>query len=340
MKKRNSLLFHILIFIAAQLAWLGLLGLWIYWYVSNYLIFEQVGDQLSPQIDIYSPNVWVFVGGIILIVAVAFGMSIIFRNLSLQLKLAKLYDNFIGNVTHELKSPLASIQLYLETLQTRNVPAEKQKEFIESMMKDSSRLKNLINSILEISSLEQKKISHDFYVHNAEELIKKILAEAPEQFKLPENSIKIEGNADFNIVADDKALKIVFDNLIDNTLKYSVDSVKIKINLSSQSGKLIIEFSDNGIGIANSEQKKIFKKFYRVYSKKIPNVKGTGLGLYWVKEILKHHGGKISAHNGNENKGSTFRIELPVYQGSKNRYVNRLLSLTKKNKSQPEIIKE
>ncbi|MFA7227839.1 MAG: histidine kinase dimerization/phospho-acceptor domain-containing protein, partial [Melioribacteraceae bacterium] len=129
MKKNRSLLFLIFAFIFAQFAWLGLLGLWIYWYVVNYLIIEQVGDKLSPQIVIDSPNVLVFVGGIILIVLIATAMFLIFRNLTVQVKLTKLYDNFIANVTHELKSPLSSIQLYLETLNSKSVSPEKQKEF-------------------------------------------------------------------------------------------------------------------------------------------------------------------------------------------------------------------
>ncbi|MGD8780301.1 MAG: HAMP domain-containing sensor histidine kinase [Ignavibacteria bacterium] len=330
MKRRDSLLFHILVFVAAQLAWLALLGLWIYWYISNNLIFEEVDTRTAPQIDINSPSVWIFVGGIILIVAVAFVMSVMFRNLSVQLKLAKLYDNFIGNVTHELKSPLASIQLYLDTFVSRKVPAEKQKEFINSMRKDVDRLKNLIDSILDISALEQKEIAHNFYVYNFESIIKRNINRAKEQFKLHENAINLEGKADCEIVADEKAIEIVMDNLIDNAIKYSANKTLIKVKLKTQPGKAIAEISDNGAGIPSDEQKKIFKKFYRIYDKNIPNVKGTGLGLYWVREILRNHGGKISAHSNGRNKGTTFRIELPVYMHSKKHYINKLLRLTKK----------
>ncbi|MDZ7764496.1 MAG: histidine kinase dimerization/phospho-acceptor domain-containing protein [Melioribacteraceae bacterium] len=161
-KKINSYFYFILIFILAQLAWMALLGLWIYWYVSNSIIFEKVGDQLSPQIKIDGPNIFLFVGGIILIVAIAFGMSVIFRNLNVQLRLTRLYDNFISNVTHELKSPLASIQLYLETLNSRELTPENKRKFINYMINDAERLNGLINSILEISRLEQKQISHEY----------------------------------------------------------------------------------------------------------------------------------------------------------------------------------
>ena len=152
MKKKKPIVYYFSLFVAAQIAWMGLLGLWIYIYVSNYIIIEQVGDQLAPQITIDTPNALVFSGGIVLIIGIAMGMSLLFRNLGIQIKLTQMYDTFIANITHELKSPLASIQLYLQTLNSRDVPKEKQKDFLNSMLNDSKRLQNLIDSILEISA--------------------------------------------------------------------------------------------------------------------------------------------------------------------------------------------
>ncbi len=328
MKKNRSLVFLVFAFIFAQFAWLGLLGLWIYWYVVNYLIIEQVGDKLSPQIVIDSPNVLVFVGGIILIVLIATAMFLIFRNLTVQVKLTKLYDNFIANVTHELKSPLASIQLYVETLNSKNVSAEKQKEFYQLMMKDSKRLKKLIDSILEISRLEKKRIAHNYHIYNADEVIRELINESAEQFRLQENAVKITGEAQCKCVLDKDAMQIVFDNLTDNARKYSLDPPEITVSFKTTKKYLIIEFADNGIGIKQINQKRIFNKFQRIDNKNIPNVKGTGLGLYWVKGIIKFHGGKISAFSEGINKGTTFKIELPIYQSSKRFYINKLLRET------------
>lgn len=330
LKNINSYFYFILIFIVAQLAWMGLLGLWIYWYVSNSIIFEQVGEQLSPQIDTDNPSTFIFVGGIILIVAVAFGLSVIFRNLNVQLRLNRLYDNFIANVTHELKSPLASIQLYLDTIKSRELSDENKNKFINFMMSDANRLNNLINTILEISRLEQKQIAHDFNVFNANKIIHSLVGESAEQFQLLIESISLKGDTNAEIVLDRNAMKIVIDNLIDNAIKYSTEKPVIEIKLFENSKKFFIEFSDKGIGIDPSQSKKIFKKFYRVYNKNIPNVKGTGLGLYWVKEILKTHGGKIIIDNKNRNKGTTFLIELPIYKRSKRRLTKRLLNLKNK----------
>jgi signal transduction histidine kinase len=328
MKKRRSFLYHITVFVVSQLAWLALLGIWIYWYVSNYIIFKNVGDKLSPEIMYNGTKVIPFIGGIVLLVSIAFGMSLIFRHLNVQLRLNNLYDNFISNITHELKSPLSSIQLYLETLNSRTVPAEKQKVFISMMIKDAGRLKNLINSILEISALEQKKIAHDYHIYSVDLLLRELLDGVIEQFNLPKDSLKIEGLADCECIADKNAIKIVLDNLTDNAIKYSNKSTKICVKLKVLFSKIIIEFSDNGIGIPSEELKNIFSKFYRIYGENIPNVKGTGLGLYWVREIIRSHRGKISAFSDGIDKGSTFKIELPVY--------NELVR--KFNKSFPVII--
>ncbi len=332
MRKNRSLLYHVIIFILAQLVWLSLLGLWIYWYVYNYIIFNKVGNQISPQLNYDITNVVPFVVGLVLLVGLSLITTWIFRNLNIQLRLNKLYDNFIGNITHELKSPLSSIQLYLETLKSRDVPPERQKEFIDFMIKDGNRLQRLINSILEISALEQKKLAHDYLVYDADQIIKTSISESVEQFRLPTDTITFNGNVNCKVVADKHALRIIFDNLLDNALKYSTNSLKINVNLVCNSKKIKIEFSDNGIGIPQTERKKIFNKFYRIYRQDIPSVKGTGLGLYWVREIVKNHGGNISVTSEGEGKGTTFTIEFPVYQVSRKRFVNRLLKRAKKDK--------
>jgi signal transduction histidine kinase len=257
-------------------------------------------------------------------------MFLIFRNLTVQLKLTKLYDNFIANVTHELKSPLASIQLYLETLHSKEIPANKQKEFYELMMRDSKRLKKLIDSILEISRLEKKRIAHNYHIYNADDVIRQIIKESTEQFRLSDTSVKILGEAPCKCVIDKDAMQIVFDNLTDNAIKYSINAVEIIVKLSCSKKYLIIEFMDKGIGIGQKNQKKIFHKFQRIDNRNVPNVKGTGLGLYWVKGIIKFHGGKISVFSEGTNKGSCFKIELPIYQTSKRFYINSLLRQTAK----------
>jgi signal transduction histidine kinase len=330
MKKSKSMFVVLSSFVAAQLAWMGLLGLWIYWYVSNYIIFKQVGDKVSPEIVLNGPNVGIFVIGIVMIVGLAVALVIIFRNLLVQRQLTGLYDNFIANITHELKSPLSSIQLYLETLSSKKLSPEKQNEFYSIMAKDTTRLHKLINSILEVSRLEQKRVAHNFHVYDADIIFRQIINNSIKHFNLPESVVEIKGSSEKECVIDKEAMQIVFDNFTDNAVKYTPGKVDIKIRLKSTLKKIVIEFRDQGIGIGIKDQKTIFNKFQRINNKVIPNVKGTGLGLYWVKEIIRFHGGKVSVTSEGLTKGTTFIIELPIYMTSKKMYIRSLLKRTAK----------
>ena len=318
MRLRHSFVYNLIIFVFAQLVWLAVLLLWIYWYVTNNIIFEQVGEGLSPQIVVDAPSVAPFVLGIIMLTGLSFILVLFFRHLSIQIRLTKLYDSFIANITHELKSPLSSIQLYLETLRSRDVPSEKSKEFYDLMMRDSARLQNLINSILEISALEGKQNRSQFTTQRANEIFPKLIRDSVEQFRLPGDSLQMNFTGECEVLIDVNSFKMVFDNLVDNAIKYSTGNLKIEVFANCNQKKFIIDFKDNAIGIAGKEQKKVFEKFYRIYDKDIPNVKGTGLGLYWAREIINTHKGKISVYSDGKGKGTTFRIELPVVKKKKN----------------------
>jgi two-component system, OmpR family, phosphate regulon sensor histidine kinase PhoR len=165
-------------------------------------------------------------------------------------------------------------------------------------------------------------------VHTAGSLVRTLAEEGAEQFKVPPDRIKISGSAECPCVADRNALRIVFNNLFDNAVKYSVGTPEIHVHCKCAFKNLVIEFRDRGVGIPAKEQKRVFDKFHRVSDPNAPSVKGTGLGLYWVREIIRIHGGRVSVSSAGENRGSTFRIELPIYQTSKKRYVNRLLKIT------------
>ena len=312
--KRWRPMYPIMVFVLAQLAWFALLGLWIYWYVTNYINITEVGAQLFPQLVLNSVNIVALVGGLVLLVTISTAMSLIFGKLNQQLNLTRMYDQFIANVSHELKSPLASIQLYLETLNAREVPPQKRAEFMSLMMRDAGRLNKLINSILEITGLEERRSVYHLYAYNADNLVHELVGESVEQFNLPEGSIEIRGQTPCLCRADRRALRVVFNNLIENAIKYSVEPVHITLSLGCTARRIKMEFKDRGIGISAENQKKVFKKFQRIYNPDSPSVKGTGLGLYWVREIIRHHRGSASVFSAGRNRGSTFKIELPVYR--------------------------
>jgi two-component system phosphate regulon sensor histidine kinase PhoR len=331
MKKSDSLLYHIFVFTLAQLSWFSLLGLWIYWYVSNYIIITTAGDKLSPQIISESTNVMTLIGGLILLVVISVAMSLIFIYLTRQMNITRLYDNFIANITHELKSPLASIQLSVETLTKRSVPDQKRKDFYLLMSKDIERLNNLINTILNISGLEQKKHVYNFQLYPAQKIVNTIISESVMEFNLPQESVIIRGKTDCNCAIDRRTFKIALNNLFDNSIKYSEGPVKIVIQFSQNIKSFIISFSDNGIGIPFWEQKRVFNKFQRINNPESPTVQGTGLGLYWVKEITKAHGGNVSVVSRGRNQGCTFRIDIPIYPSARKRYIKKLLKMAQKN---------
>jgi signal transduction histidine kinase len=314
----------------AQIAWLSLLGLWIYWYIINYVHVNKLGvEGVSP-----ASNVFALVSGLILLVFISAAMSFIFIWLSKQISLNKMYDNFIANITHELKSPLSSIQLYLETMNSRQVPENRRKDFVTTMLKDVQRLNNLINSILYMSGFERKKTArkypHDYHIYVAEEVVKELVYKAAERYNIPQQAITIKGKAPCNCVIDKNWLEIAINNLVDNANKYSKDPLMLDIIMRCTRKNFIFYIRDNGIGIDFKDQKKIFNKFQRIYNSSNPNVKGTGLGLYWVKEIVKYHGGRIRVSSKGLGKGTVFRIDLPIYQAAKKRYISNLLEWSKK----------
>ncbi|MCF8038708.1 MAG: HAMP domain-containing histidine kinase [Desulfohalobiaceae bacterium] len=330
MKQGRSFVYHMLIFIFAQLAWLILLGLWIYWYVTNYMFITEVETDFASQAMSRGHTILILIGGLILLLAVSAGMSLLFHRLSIQFNLTQLYDNFIANVTHELKSPLATIQLSLETLKKHQLSREQQERFIDMMLNDSKRLEKLINIILEIPALEKKKIAHHFEVFEIEPLLQELVQQAREEFKLPQDAIRVSGKASCRCVLDREAFKVVLDNLIDNSLKYSEGRPDIEINLSCDDKEFVLTYSDQGIGIPLKEQKNVFRKFYRANAQRDPSVKGTGLGLYWVWEILRFHRGRISLSNQNQDGGAVFVIRLPVYTETRQRFFKGLLKKAQK----------
>ncbi len=314
MKRRRVNYIHpLLIFIFMQIAWISLLGLWIYWYVSNYIIINQVGKRLVPTVTA-SPRTQLFalIFGLFLLVIILAGFYFIFIYLTRQININRLYETFIANFTHELKSPLASIQLYLETLQRRTVPKEKQAEFINQMLSDTQRLKQVIDSILDISQIEQKKKIFNLQPQEVQSTVKELIFNCQERFKLDRDRLVLKGKVKGYWLVDQEAMQMVFDNLLDNALKYSPEHSPITVRLLQERQRFCIEFIDQGIGIEKEAQKHIFQKFYRVSAPYVPDIRGTGLGLYLVKEIVKAHFGNITVKSEGINKGTTFRLCFPL----------------------------
>ncbi|MBI9105691.1 MAG: HAMP domain-containing histidine kinase [Spirochaetales bacterium] len=302
-----------ILFIVVLFLCITLLGFWIYWFTSNNIMYTNIANFITPELLIQNQGIKLFIAGIILLILIATGLILIFDRLIRQTEKNRIYDDFINSVSHELKTPLASIQLCLETLQQRRIPEHKQQEFLEMMSMDTARLNKLIGSIIEMSLLDDNRDIFNPEELIADETISKVAEEAIRQFKLSPETLSISGKAPCTIRMDRRGLHTILNNLINNAIKYNNNAVKIGIHFEYTDKKFSLYLSDNGIGIPMASRKEVFKKFSRLKDPESPNVKGTGIGLFWCSEILKRHGGRLSIVNNKNHQGCIFKIELPVY---------------------------
>jgi signal transduction histidine kinase len=254
--------------------------------------------------------------GVILFALIITGLVLNTTYLLREIRRNEQQDAFLNAVTHELKTPIASIRLYLETLKTRDVAPEKRREFYDVMLADSDRLLHTVEQVLQASSTREKKnlvnITEIDLPALLRESVERVrtrynLDESAISFTMPENEMKISGDAG--------ELQVVFTNLLDNAVKYSGKDIKVSVAVKNLNKKFVVIFiKDSGVGIAAGELKRIFRRFYRVPTQK---KKGTGLGLFIVQSIIKKHGGRITAESKGEGKGSTFIVQLPRLVSSK-----------------------
>jgi signal transduction histidine kinase len=255
----------------------------------------------------------VLVFGIVFFALIITGLVLNTIFLVREIRRNEQHDAFLNAVTHELKTPIASIRLYLETLQTRDVTEEKRREFYNIMLADSNRLLHTVEQVLQASSSRERNRLLNISEIELGKLLRDCIERIKTRYNLNENAITFTNPSDeIKILGDVAELQSVFTNLLDNAVKYSGDEVKVLVRLKNGAGKKAeIHIKDNGIGISPNELKHIFRRFYRVPNLSSQKAKGTGLGLYIVRSIVKKHGGKIFVRSGGEGKGSNFIVQLP-----------------------------
>ncbi len=221
------------------------------------------------------------------------------------------HDAFLNAVTHELKTPIASIKLYLETLKSRELAPEKRQEFYDIMLEDNERLLGTVEQVLQASRAREKQRQMNLAEVDLAETIRETIDRVRSQRHLDEGAIRFTGPPEpIKVLGDRGDLQTAVTNLLDNAIKYSSGEPRITVRLRSGRADAEIYVRDNGIGIARADLKRIFKRFYRANNKSI-DVKGTGLGLPIVRGIIERHGGKIKAESRGEGKGTTFIIQIP-----------------------------
>ncbi len=224
------------------------------------------------------------------------------------------HDAFINAVTHELKTPVASIRLYLETLQTRPVEEAKRQEFYRTMVEDSDRLLATIEQVLRtgrIGSTSRRKLHLVRIELNP--VVEECLERARSLHRVASDSIEFHPGPPVTVMGDPDEVRAAVSNLIDNAVKYSGKAVKIHVATDPINDKYVsLKVRDEGVGIPKMELKQIFKRFYRVPGPLATRVKGTGLGLYIVRSVAKRHGGRAWAESEGPGRGSTFILQLPI----------------------------
>ena len=223
------------------------------------------------------------------------------------------HDTFLNAVTHELKTPIASIKLYLETLKTRDLDESKRQEFYDIMLADNERLLGTVEQVLQASRTREKQRNMNLAEIDLGSLIGDTIAIVRSRLHLDEAAIRFAPTENIRVVGDRGELQTVFANLLDNAVKYSGGEPKISMRVKlTRSGKADVYVRDSGIGIVRADLKRVFKRFYRVPNVSATAAKGTGLGLPIVRAIVEKHGGRIRAESRGEGKGSTFIVQLPT----------------------------
>ena len=224
------------------------------------------------------------------------------------------HEAFINAVTHELKTPVASLKLYLQTLQNHHVDEAKRQEFYRTMLEDSDRLLVTIDQVLRAGQIGARvRHGHRLPV-DVSALVQECLALARTRYRLPPEALTYRESwphgAERHVLGNEDELRVVVSNLVDNAIKYSGAEVRVAVELEqTDQSRIALRVRDKGIGISPAERKRIFRRFYRAGPTR---VKGTGLGLFIVRSLVTRHGGKVFVESDGLGHGSAFIVELPV----------------------------
>ncbi len=249
----------------------------------------------------------------ILVAVLLLGFVVIIRNIKKEIQLAQLKSDFVSSVSHEIRTPLALINMFAETLMLNRVKDEQKKlEYYEIISKETSRLKNIVNKILNFSQLESKKRAYTFEMMTLDEVVKDTIGTY--SYHLNDKGFDYEEKynaSDVKLSIDREAFMEAIINLVDNAMKYSEEVKRVEIETGKKDKEVFVKIKDYGIGITQKDQQMIFDKFFRVTKGELYKVPGAGLGLSITKNIIDGHAGNIKIES-ELGKGSTFIISLPI----------------------------
>jgi two-component system, OmpR family, sensor histidine kinase SenX3 len=253
--------------------------------------------------------------GLIFFSAITAGLVLNTIFLLREIRRNEQHDSFINAVTHELKTPITSIRLYLQTMQRREVDESQRREFYRLMLDDTDRLLGTVEQVLKASVAGHKRSARHRVEIDFRSLVRDCVEVARNSRHLQSEALRIEPPVNGNRVivnGDPEELRTAVSNLLDNAIKYSGDHVAVAVCIETPDEKHVtLSVRDQGVGIPTHELKRVFKRFYRVPNRALAHVKGTGLGLFIVRAIAKKHGGRVFAQSQGEGTGTTVVLELP-----------------------------
>ncbi len=304
-------LFHPLFtFIAIQIVWILLLVSWIYWFLGRHQQLKDLANKYQVEWLPATGDWLILTEGILLLVAILVGVYVIFLYCRRHASLNRSQRHFINQVTHELKSPLASIQLHLETIQMRQPNQQQLQQFISTMQVDTERLNSLINNLLTAGKIEHRGAELNLQWGNLSQMVESYLLREKEKFPSEGKlSWAIEPELMARFEAD--AFETVMRNLLENAILYADGVPIVEIKLNRDGAMAHLRFTDQGEGISRKYQKKVFRIFYRIRhsGKTIP---GSGLGLFIVYNVIRLHRGKVWIESLEKGKGTTFHLMIPL----------------------------
>jgi two-component system, OmpR family, sensor histidine kinase SenX3 len=254
--------------------------------------------------------------GIMFFALIIAGMIVNTSFLVRELRRSEQHDSFINAVTHELKTPVASIRLHLETLQRRALPEAQKQEFYKLMLSDTDRLTSTVEQVLRAGRAGDKKAGRDKSAVDFRQLVRECMDAARARHHLSPEAIHYEeatiNGAGMPVLGNSEDLRTAVFNVLDNAVKYSGEHVDVRVRLETPDEKhIVLRVQDHGVGIPPDDLKSVFKRFYRVNRRTLQHIKGTGLGLFIVKSIAHKHGGRVFAESAGEDQGTTITMELP-----------------------------
>lgn len=287
-----------------------------YWYMEITAALEIIimKFNIDPRLIFPSKTGMIFFVLTLLIIVVLAGIFMAFIYYQRTLRLFRLQHNFINNFTHELKTPVTSLKLYLETFLRHRLDMNDIKKYSQFMLTDVARLSKNINSILNLARIESGSYGAEFSNEDLVDVVQRFCDSNKTLFRNCLITLKIPEKAKFIYPVNKSLFDMLLMNIISNAVKYNnseTPEIRISFRPHTHKQKLLIAFKDNGIGIEKKEINKIFRKFYQTAGSEYDSIEGSGLGLYLVYNITKIHGWKIKAHSDGKNKGSTFILSLP-----------------------------